>query len=167
MLLVSDDEISLEDLYIVNMLYSEITSEPLPVKPGREADELSILWIPLYSSSGKERTEKLFQTQKERMQWFTVPHPSVVSKEAAEFIKQKWQLQSKTSILVMLDLQGIVLNINAFHMISIWNSTAAFPFTRSKERALWKSKTFTMDFIIDRINSFACEWVIKITFINT
>ncbi|KAL9671252.1 hypothetical protein QQ045_008819 [Rhodiola kirilowii] len=81
----------------------------------------------------------------------------MVSKEATEFIKNKWRFQSKSNIMVMLDPQGTVLNINAFHMIWIWGSLG-FPFTKSRERALWKTETFKLDFILDGIDPTTVEW---------
>ncbi|CAM8985105.1 unnamed protein product [Rhodiola kirilowii] len=152
MLLVSDDDSSMDEIRILDEIYRKITSQR-----GMK-EKFSILWIPLYSGIGKERAAQHFQTQIRNMNWYAVPHPSMVSKEATEFIKKKWQFQSKSNILVMLDPQGTVLNINAFHMICVWGGLG-FPFTRSRERALWKTVTFNMLFILDAILPATFEWI--------
>uniref|UniRef100_A0A7N0VM68 Sieve element occlusion N-terminal domain-containing protein n=1 Tax=Kalanchoe fedtschenkoi TaxID=63787 RepID=A0A7N0VM68_KALFE len=143
LLLVSDDGSSEEEITVLNHLYRDITLVP-DEKPKAP---FSILWIPLYSSSDKTALDMYFNVQRIDMVWHVTPHPSMVSNEAAEFIKTKWRLKNKSNILVALDPNGRVLNINAMHMI--WNWLArAFPFTRSRERVLWKEESFGMRFLL-------------------
>uniref|UniRef100_A0A7N0UID7 Sieve element occlusion C-terminal domain-containing protein n=1 Tax=Kalanchoe fedtschenkoi TaxID=63787 RepID=A0A7N0UID7_KALFE len=114
-----------------------------------------IIWIPLYSSSDKAVVDQHFKAQKSYMECYVTPYPSMVSNEAAEFIKAKWRFKNKSNILVALDPNGRVLNINAMHMI--WNWLArAFPFTRSRERALWKEESFGLRLLLHEMFS---DWI--------
>uniref|UniRef100_A0A7N0TB71 Uncharacterized protein n=1 Tax=Kalanchoe fedtschenkoi TaxID=63787 RepID=A0A7N0TB71_KALFE len=153
LLLVSDEGSSKEEIFILNHLYMDITL--VPEEEAKAKAPFRILWIPLYSSSDKAAVDQHFKAQKSYMECHVTPHPSMVSNEAAEFIKAKWRFKNKSNILVALDPNGRVLNINAMHMI--WNWLArAFPFTRSRERALWKEESFGMRLLLHGMFS---DWI--------
>uniref|UniRef100_A0A7N0URP8 Protein SIEVE ELEMENT OCCLUSION B-like n=1 Tax=Kalanchoe fedtschenkoi TaxID=63787 RepID=A0A7N0URP8_KALFE len=138
LLLVSDEESPREEIFFLKHIYQEA------IRLGKQ--QLSILWVPVNSGLGMG-TDHQFKTQSKSMPWYSVPHPSLISEKAAKFIKENWRFQSKTNTLVVLDPQGTVVNINAFHMLWIWG-TQAFPFTRSRERALWRTQDLNMEFLM-------------------
>uniref|UniRef100_A0A7N0UQ58 Uncharacterized protein n=1 Tax=Kalanchoe fedtschenkoi TaxID=63787 RepID=A0A7N0UQ58_KALFE len=157
LLLVSDEESPREEIFLLKNMYQDA------IQLGKQ--QFSILWVPVNSGLGMG-TDHQFKTQSKSMPWYSVPHPSLISEKAAKFIKENWRFQSKTNILVVLDPQGTVVNINAFHMLWIWQSQA-FPFTRSRERALWRTQTLNIKFLMDDIDPILTQPIQedKITFL--
>lgn len=61
-------------------------------------------------------------------------------------------------MVVVLDPQGRVSCPNAIHMMWIWGS-AAYPFTSSREEALWKEETWRLELLVDGIDQEILNWV--------
>ncbi|KAL5760010.1 hypothetical protein ACOSQ2_018848 [Xanthoceras sorbifolium] len=73
------------------------------------------------------------------MPWYSIHHSSMVDPAVNSYVKEFWHFK-KNSILVLLDVQGKVVNTNALHIIWIWG-ILAFRFTNAIKEALWKEKS--------------------------
>lgn len=88
---------------------------------------------------------------------YTVDSPNLIERHVVEFMRERWHFMNKP-ILVVIDPQGNEASLNALHMIWIWG-TEAFPFTRSREEELWRRETFSLNLIVDGIDSVIFNWV--------
>ncbi|KAE8021422.1 hypothetical protein FH972_007315 [Carpinus fangiana] len=66
-------------------------------------------------------------------------------------------------ILVVLDSRGKVVSPNAIHMMWIWGSNA-FPFTSSREEALWMEETWRLELLVDGIDQTILNWGFDVAF---
>ena len=154
MLLISDLEISHEELAVLQQMYSEAREQP-----GRPESQYEVVWLPIVdrSSPWNESKEKLFEDFQMIMPWYSVYHPKLLDVPVIRYIKEVWHFNKKP-MLVVLDQQGKVVNPNAIHMMWIWGSLA-FPFTSSREEALWKEETWKIDLLADSIDPMIQAWV--------
>ena len=149
LLLISNLEISHDELEILEDIYNESLKK-------RPAIQYEIVWFPVLDQSDPwiQSSQKLFENHRTRMPWYTrhdpLHSPSLKDRAVITFIKKEWHYGRKP-ILVVLDSQGQVLCQNALHMMLIWKNEA-FPFTVSKEEALWKEATWNLDFLVDGID---------------
>ncbi|KAL1824655.1 hypothetical protein ACET3Z_011433 [Daucus carota] len=90
--------------------------------------------------------QKRFDELTSTMPWYSVYHPSIIDQAVVRFIKERWHFRKKP-ILVVLDPQGKELSPNAIHMMWIWGTTA-FPFTSSREQALWRDETWRLELLV-------------------
>nr|DAD34397.1 TPA_asm: hypothetical protein HUJ06_005037 [Nelumbo nucifera] len=155
LLLISDLDISRDELSILETVYLESRHQP-----SRPESQFEMVWLPVLDKS-VPWNESSRQTDFERLQsimpWYSVNHPSLIDQAVIRYIKEVWHF-SKKPILVALDPQGRVVCPNAIHMIWIWGSLA-FPFTTAKEESLWKEQTWRLDFVVDGIDPTILNWV--------
>lgn len=60
--------------------------------------------------------------------------------------------------MVALDPKGMVTNYNAIDMVYIWGAKA-YPFSASREIELWEEEKWTMQFLVDEIDTLLTTWV--------
>ncbi|TXG56163.1 hypothetical protein EZV62_017476 [Acer yangbiense] len=85
---------------------------------------------------------------------------SMVDPAVIRYIKEFWHFEKKT-IIVVLDLQGKVVNTNALYMMWIWGSLA-FPFTSSREEALWREESWRLELLADSIDLAIPAWMLYV-----
>ncbi|XP_010248720.1 PREDICTED: protein SIEVE ELEMENT OCCLUSION B-like [Nelumbo nucifera] len=156
LLLISDLDISRDELSILEQVYMESRQQPT-----RPESQFEVVWIPVVDRSLPWDQYK--QTDFERLQtsmpWYSVHHPSLIDPAVIRYIKEIWNF-GKKPILVVLDPQGKVVCQNAIHMLWIWGSMA-FPFTSNKEESLWKEQTWKLDFLVDGIDQQILNWIVE------
>ncbi|CAM8976588.1 unnamed protein product [Rhodiola kirilowii] len=151
LLLVSDLDISSEELSILEQIYVESRT--------RGESQFELVWMPIVDQNmpWTELKQKQFESLQATMPWYTVHHPSSIDKAVAQFVKEVWSFVKKP-ILVVLDPQGRVACPNALHMMWIWGS-AAFPFTTAREEALWKEELWKLELLVDGLDPQILEWI--------
>ncbi|KAG7022698.1 Protein SIEVE ELEMENT OCCLUSION B, partial [Cucurbita argyrosperma subsp. argyrosperma] len=154
LLLISDLNISHDELSILDQLYNESRAQGMQVE-----SQFEVVWIPIVDHSIKwdDLMQKRFEYLLSIMPWHIVHHPTLISKAVARFIREVWQFRNKP-ILVVLDPQGKVVSPNAIHMMWIWGSLA-FPFTSLKEEALWREETWRPELLVDGIDPAVLNWI--------
>lgn len=154
LLLFSGMEISTDELLILEQIYNESKAHA-----PRMESRYELVWIPIVdpNSEWTELKKKQFESVQENMSWYSVHHPSLIGKPVIWFIQSEWKYKNKP-ILVVLDPQGRVSCPNAIHMMWIWGS-AAYPFTSSREEALWKEETWRLELLVDGIDQEILNWV--------
>ncbi|KAG5099179.1 hypothetical protein JHK82_044231 [Glycine max] len=154
LLLFSGMEISTDELLILEQIYNESKAHA-----PRMESRYELVWIPIVDPNSEwiEPKQKQFEILQESMSWYSVYHPSLIGKPVIWFIQREWKYKNKP-ILVVLDPQGRVSCPNAIHMMWIWGS-AAYPFTSSREEALWKEETWRLELLVDGIDQEILNWV--------
>ncbi|CAN1273106.1 Protein SIEVE ELEMENT OCCLUSION B [Linum perenne] len=154
LLLISDLNISQDELSILEQIYSESR-----LHMTRMESQYEVIWIPVMDTSIQwtEAMHKQYENLQSTMPWYTVSHPSLIEKAVIRFIREKWHFRNK-AILVVLDPQGRVLSPNAIHMMWIWGSNA-FPFTSSREESLWRDETLKLELLVNGIDPMILNWV--------
>lgn len=156
LLLISGLDFSHEELLILEQIYNESR-----VHATRLENRYELVWIPvvdrLTSDQMTEQQQRQFENLRDTMPWYSVYHPSLISKAVLMFVRNEWKYKNKP-ILVVLDPQGKVACPNAIHMMWIWGSSA-FPFTSSKEEALWREESWRLELIVDGIDTEILNWV--------
>lgn len=154
LLLFSGLEFSTDELLILEQIYNESKAHTK-----RQDNRYELVWIPIVDQTSEWTDQKQiqFESLRDSMPWYSVYHPSLISKAVIWFIQSEWKYKNKP-ILVVLDAQGRVACPNAIHMMWIWGS-AAFPFTSSKEENLWKDETWRLELLVDGIDSEILNWV--------
>lgn len=154
LLYISDLELSLEELSMLNQMYTEARQQPT-----RTESQYEVVWLPVVdrSTPWNEVKQKQFESLQSMMPWYTVYHPSLLDPAVIRYIKEVWRFNKKP-LLVVLDPQGRVVNPNAIHMMWIWGSIA-FPFTSHREEALWKEETWRIELLADAIDANIPDWV--------
>ncbi|KAJ4961251.1 hypothetical protein NE237_021161 [Protea cynaroides] len=160
LLLISDLDISQEELSILDQMYRE--SRDLPIKP---ESQFEVVWLPVVERSlpWTEEKEIQFERLQPKMPWYSVYHPSLIDQAVIRYIKEVW-LFNKKPILVVLDPQGRVVSPNALHMMWIWGSLA-FPFTSMREEQLWREETWRLELLVDSIDPRILNWITEDRFI--
>ncbi|OAY34434.1 protein SIEVE ELEMENT OCCLUSION B isoform X2 [Manihot esculenta] len=154
LLYISDLELSLEELSMLNQMYTEARQQPT-----RTESQYEVVWLPVVdrSTPWNEVKQKQFESLQSMMPWYTVYHPSLLDPAVIRYIKEVWRFNKKP-LLVVLDPQGRVVNPNAIHMMWIWGSIA-FPFTSHREEALWKEETWRIELLADAIDANIPDWI--------
>ncbi|KAE8665022.1 myosin heavy chain kinase B-like [Hibiscus syriacus] len=152
LLLISDIEIPDKELLILEQIYNDSRGQT-----GIES-QYEVIWIPIVNRSTPFDDTKMtqFESVQATMQWHSVVHPSMIQPVVIRYIKEVWGF-SKKPLLVVLDPQGKVVNHNAMHMMFIWGS-AAYPFTKLREEALWKGETWRIELLADSIDTNINNW---------
>lgn len=122
--------------------------------------EYEVLWLPIIN-----RTNSLSQSQEiqfkelknNNMPWYSVDHPSLIEQVAIRYIQEVWKFVHMP-MLVVLDPQGKPSNLDALPMMWIWGSLA-FPFTKTREAALWSENTWNIELLVDSIDPRIPDWV--------
>ncbi|XP_044465651.1 protein SIEVE ELEMENT OCCLUSION B isoform X2 [Mangifera indica] len=154
LLLISSLDFSHEELSILEQIYLESRQQA-----GRLESHSEVVWIPIVDESVKwnETMQKQFEALQASMPWYTVHHPSLIEKAVIKFIKEVWHFKNRP-ILVVLDPQGKVVSPNAIHMMWIWGINA-FPFTSTREEALWKEEIWRLELLVDGIDLEILGWI--------
>ncbi|KAI4387726.1 hypothetical protein MLD38_000136 [Melastoma candidum] len=153
-LLISGLNIAQEELMVLEQIYGESR------QGSSRFDTLyEVVWIPIVDPSIQwtEATEKRFESLQSTMAWYSVSHPRLIDRAVIRFVREKWNFRNKP-ILVMLDPQGKVVCPNAIHMMWIWGSSA-FPFTSTREEALWKDEAWRLELLVDGIDNNILNWI--------
>lgn len=155
LLLISGLDFSHDELLILEQIYNESR-----VHASRLENRYELVWFPivdLQSSEWTDQKQRQFENLKESMPWYSVYHPSLISKAVIWFVQREWKYKNKP-ILVVLDPQGKVASPNALHMMWIWGSSA-FPFTSTREEALWKEESWRLELLVDGIDQEILNWI--------
>ncbi|CAN0871827.1 Protein SIEVE ELEMENT OCCLUSION B [Linum grandiflorum] len=160
LLLISDLELSHEELSMLEQMYHEARQHPT-----RLESQYEVVWMPVVdrSTPWNEEKQKGFERLQSMMPWYSVYHPSLLDLAVIRYIKEAWHFNKKP-LLVVLDPQGKVVNPNALHMMWIWGSMA-FPFTSMREEALWKDESWRLELLADAIDPMILSWIAQGKFI--
>ena len=134
--LVSDLDISIEEINVLNRLYL------------KNNQRYEIVWLPIVNASVYDIAK--FSWLKQFMKWGTV-NPSKIGPVATEYIKKEWDFV-KAPIAVSMNTEGEITCQNALPMLWTWGNLA-FPFTETRERDLWcninEATGWRLDLLID------------------
>jgi hypothetical protein len=150
LLLISDLDISLEEIMILDNSYKDARS--------RGETHYEMVWIPVVDkATWNEVNKQKFEYLQSSMPWHSVRDPFIIEPSVIKYIKEVWNY-TKRAILVALDPQGRLSSQNALHMIWIWGNLA-FPFTSEKEESLWKQEIWSLELLVDGIDPALLDWV--------
>ncbi|KAK0573031.1 hypothetical protein LWI29_002059 [Acer saccharum] len=154
LLLISDLDVSPDELLILDQMYQESRQSPTTTE-----SQYEVVWMPVldWTDPWTEEKQQWFETLQRTMPWYSIHHPSKVDPAVIRYIKEFWHFEKKT-IIVVLDLQGKVVNTNALYMMWIWGSLA-FPFTSSREEALWREESWRLELLADSIDLAIPAWI--------
>ncbi|KAJ0007461.1 hypothetical protein Pint_28840 [Pistacia integerrima] len=154
LLLISDLEVSYEELSILEQIYKESHQDPT-----RTESQYEMVWIPVVdrSTPWTQTKQKQFESLQSVMPWYSVYHPSMIDPAVIMYIQEVWHFKKKP-IVVVLDPRGKVVNHNAVHMLWIWG-TVAFPFTSDREASLWELETWRLELLVDGIDPVVLNWI--------
>ncbi|KAJ9176285.1 hypothetical protein P3X46_011617 [Hevea brasiliensis] len=154
LLYISDLELPHEELAMLEQMYTESRDQPT-----RTESQYEVVWLPVVdrSTQWNDAKQSQFDSLRSAMPWYSVYHPSQIDPAVIRYIKEVWHFNKKP-MLVVLDPQGKVVNPNAIHMMWIWGSIA-FPFTSSREEALWKEETWRIELLADAIDANIVGWI--------
>ncbi|XP_042480802.1 protein SIEVE ELEMENT OCCLUSION B-like isoform X2 [Macadamia integrifolia] len=160
LLLISDLDISQEELSFLEQMYKESRDQPT-----RLESQYEVVWLPVVDRNFllTQEKQKEFDRLQSRMPWYSVHHPSLIDPAVIKYIQDVWHFNKKP-ILVVLDPQGRFANPNALHMMWIWGSLA-FPFTSMREEALWREETWRLELLVDGIDPKILNWITEDKFI--
>ncbi|KAL7149182.1 hypothetical protein ABFS83_05G022600 [Erythranthe nasuta] len=156
LLLISDLELPLEELHILNSIHRQQS----------DRHEYEVLWLPVIHDPSTTAAaaammtpmqEKAFHDLRNVMPWYSVEHPSLVERVAIRYIREYWKFVHMP-MLVVLDPHGKPSNHDALPMIWSWG-TEAFPFTGEHEKYLWASKIWNITLLADNIDARIPLWV--------
>ncbi|MFS7956327.1 putative sieve element occlusion [Helianthus anomalus] len=154
LLLISRLDLSPDELSILEQIYSESRFQ------GSRMDALyNLVWVPIVDPyiDYTDAMHTQFEDMKNSMPWYSVSHPSNIDRAVKKSIGDRWHFRNKP-IVVVIDPQGRELSPNALHMMWIWGSTA-FPFTISREEALWRDETWRLELLVDGMDPTILNWV--------
>lgn len=153
-LFLTDLDILHENEYmIVQQMYIEKRHEPT-----RPESQYEVVWVPIVDTWTVDKYEQ-FETIRNVMHWYSVYHPSVVSRTVVKYIRKqdKWNFVKKP-LLVVMDPQGKIVHSNAVHMMCVFGSMA-FPFNKNREELLWEEETWRIELLADAIDENLISWV--------
>ncbi|TXG56157.1 hypothetical protein EZV62_017470 [Acer yangbiense] len=176
LLLISDPDVSLQELLILEQMYQESRKHPT-----RTESQYEVVWMPVVDRTNPwtEKMNEQFETKQGKMPWYSIHHPLMVNPAVISYFKEHCHFK-RNPILVVLDIQGKVVNSNALHMMWIWDSLA-FPFTSAREEDLWSKEVWRLELLTGSIDpaipvwederKFVClyggedmEWIRKFTY---
>ncbi|KAI3467621.1 hypothetical protein Pfo_024284 [Paulownia fortunei] len=149
LLLISDLDVPHEEVNVLHMIYNQHSLR----------HEYEVLWLPIVdpaTSMTELQNTAFYDLRNNSMPWYSVDHPSVVEPVAIRYIREVWKFVHMP-MLVVLDPQGRPSNLDALPMMWIWGSDA-FPFTKTREGALWAEKTWNIELLADAIDPRIPEW---------
>ncbi|KAK1578027.1 hypothetical protein Q3G72_026987 [Acer saccharum] len=155
LLLISDLEVSEEELFGLKKIYQESHQNPT-----RTESQYEVVWMPVVdvrTTPWTEEKQQQFEALQGMMPWYFVYKPSVLAPQVIRYIKEVWRFNKK-AVVVALDQQGKSVNNNALHMILIWRSLA-FPFTRDREEALWREESWRIELVADTLHPAIPTWI--------
>ncbi|KAE8706765.1 Detected protein of unknown function [Hibiscus syriacus] len=131
--LITDLDISLEEITLLNELYEKTAS-------------YEIVWLPVVD--GLYNKQK-FMKLKEHMKWYT-DVPTVLEPAVIKYIREVWHF-IKSPIAVILTPEGEMTCQNALPLLWTWGNEA-FPFTAETQRTLWHARySWGLDFLFDDV----------------
>ncbi|XP_050270978.1 protein SIEVE ELEMENT OCCLUSION B-like [Quercus robur] len=151
LLLISSLDITQDELSVLEQSYNESRVHEMRLQSPYE-----VVWIPIVDQL-TDAKQRHFEELQNPMTWYSVYHPSIISKASVKFIREEWNFRNKP-ILVVLDPQGRVVSPNAIHMMWIWGSHA-FPFTTLKEETLWREEAWRLELLVDGIDATILNWI--------
>ncbi|KAK3220157.1 hypothetical protein Dsin_014127 [Dipteronia sinensis] len=155
LLLISDLEVSEEDLSGLKKIYQESHQNPT-----RTESQYEVVWIPIVdvrTTPWTEEKQQQFEALQGMMPWYLVYKPSMLAPQVIRYIKEVWRFNKKP-VVVALDQQGKSMNNNVLHMLLIWGSLA-FPFTRDREEALWREESWRIELVADTLHPAIPTWI--------
>ncbi|XP_059308432.1 protein SIEVE ELEMENT OCCLUSION B-like [Lycium ferocissimum] len=155
LLLLSDLDIATQEFFILHHMYEESKAQP-----NRTESQYEVVWLPVFDKNLSPWTEAKqikFEEVQSSMPWYSVAHPSMIDPAVIRYIKEIWGFNKKPQ-LVVLDPQGKETNNNAYHMLWIWGNLS-FPFTKSREEALWREQTWNIELLADSIDQNIFTWI--------
>ncbi|PIN09356.1 hypothetical protein CDL12_18058 [Handroanthus impetiginosus] len=150
LLLISDLDVPQEELNILHMIYTQQSMR----------HEYEVLWLPIVDPTtpmSELQNTVFYDLRNNNMPWYSVDHPSLVEPVAIRYIKEVWKFVHMP-MLVVLDPQGKPSNLDALPMMWIWGSEA-FPFTETREGALWAEHGWNIRLLADNIDPRIPEWI--------
>lgn len=150
MLLISDTEISHDELLILGQIYNDSRK--------RAEFQYEIVWLPLLDKVVQQDLQQKhrFDQVQTRMPWYTLHDPALLEPAVARYIKEVWHY-TKKPIIVALDPQGKLVSPNAIHMVWIWGNMA-YPFTHKREMDLWNHEEWRVKLVVDGIDRDILNW---------
>ncbi|PON74643.1 Sieve element occlusion [Trema orientale] len=124
--------------------------------PTRTESQYDLVWVPVVDLWVSEKN-KLFESLRGLMEWFSVYHPLMVPLEVIRYIKEKWNFSKKPQVVVM-DTQGKIVHTNAIHMMCIWRSQA-YPFSTAQEKLMWEKTSWSIDLLVDDLEPNMATWL--------
>ncbi|KAL5829285.1 hypothetical protein ACOSQ3_018753 [Xanthoceras sorbifolium] len=160
LLLISDLDVSNDELFILEQMYQESRQHPT-----RTESQYEVVWMPIVdrTTPWTEAKQQQFESLQNMMSWYSIHHPSMVDPAVIRYVKEFWHF-NKRPVLVVLDLQGKVVNTNALHMMWIWGSLA-FPFTSAREEALWREESWRLELLADTVDTAIPLWIAEEKFV--
>ncbi|XP_022744148.1 protein SIEVE ELEMENT OCCLUSION B-like [Durio zibethinus] len=142
--LITDLDISLEEITVLNELY-------------QKTESYEIVWLPVVDGL---YNKKRFLELKASMKWYT-DVPAILEPAVIKYIKEVWHF-IKNPIAVSLTSEGEVTCQNALPLLWTWGNEA-FPFIAEKEKNLWHNRYgWRLDFLIDDlIDPELRKWIIE------
>ncbi|XVF41491.1 hypothetical protein PTKIN_Ptkin01aG0283800 [Pterospermum kingtungense] len=129
--LISDLDISIEEITVLNELYEKTES-------------YEIVWLPVVEGL---YDKKKFRELKASMKWY-VEVPAILEPAVIKYIKEVWHF-IKNPIAVLLTPEGEVTCPNALPLLWTWGNVA-FPFTAEAEKTLWRKRyDWRLDVLVD------------------
>lgn len=154
LLLISDAEISDDELLILGQIYRDS-------KKRQDYFQYEIVWLPVLlaeaTSSKDEHNVNKFEHEMSRMPWYVVHDPSLLEPAVRRYVKEVWHF-SRKPMLVALDPQGQMVSPNAIHMVWIWGNMA-YPFTQKREMDLWNHQEWGVKLVVNGIDQTVLDWV--------
>ncbi|KAK6116562.1 hypothetical protein DH2020_049668 [Rehmannia glutinosa] len=121
-------------------------------------ENYAIIWVPISSSREWSRADKTsFDLFSNSLPWFSVRKPWSLDSTVINYIKHEWNFK-EDPIMVVLNENGKVTNSNAMDMVWIWGHKA-FPFSSSREKEMWEEANWSVDLLINGINTLSTKWV--------
>ncbi|KAK1440918.1 hypothetical protein QVD17_06752 [Tagetes erecta] len=152
LLLVSGLDISLDDVSILEQIYTDTRVQGLRMESLYE-----VVWVPIVDSNVMNtNVVKVFEDMMNIMPWYSVYNPSNIDKVVKKSIRDRWGFRNKP-VIVVLDPEGRELNLNAFHMMWIWGPFA-FPFTIIREKTMWRGEVWRLEFLVSGMDPIILEW---------
>lgn len=154
LLYISDlHNVSDQELVIFEQMYLESRQDST-----RLESQYELVWIPVVDKAIPwTELKPKFEMLQSTMSWYSFYDPTVLEPATIRYIKEVWLFKGKP-ILVVLDPLGKVVNLNALPMMWIWGSLA-YPFSISKEEALWNNETWGLTLLADTIDPSLLYWV--------
>lgn len=159
LLLISGLDISVDEIAILELIHTEARMQATHVERQYE-----VVWIPVVDKGKWNLVDEMrFENLRSTMPWYSVYHPNLIDRAVDKFIKDNLHFNEK-AILVVLDPQGKIVSPNALHMMWIWGSVA-FPFTSTREQALWREETWRLELVVNGIDPIVLEWIREDTYV--
>ncbi|KAK6134885.1 hypothetical protein DH2020_031369 [Rehmannia glutinosa] len=133
---------------------------------GQKPKEYEIVWIPVIEEKSLANPEKkkLFKEVQNTMPWLSLRDLSLLDPAVVKYIKDDWQFQRRSMIKVVYQQGRLSKNHDAMHMVFIWGCLAE-PFSRKKEKDLWEKENWSVDLLLNNIETSAIEWALEGKFI--